>query len=96
MTDQLAGGWTLEKLRAKSPEERYTVWINARRNGSVEALELAKFIEASGLEYAPQGGISLSDPRVIEMRDVMSLPRGVGLALTPPRRVCLPWRASNR
>ncbi len=67
----LAGGWTLEKLWAKSPEERFNVWHNARRLGTPEALELANFIAHSGLDYAETGGISLSDPRVIEMDEVI-------------------------
>lgn len=60
---QLAGGWTLEKLQAKSDEERFNVWVNARAKGTPDALELARFIEESGLNYAPTGGISLIFPR---------------------------------
>ena len=65
---QLAGGWTLEKLEAKTPEERFNVWSNARAKGTLEADELAQFIERSGLNYAPTGGISMSYLRVLEMR----------------------------
>jgi hypothetical protein len=73
---QLAGGWTLEKLEAKTPEERFNVWSNARIKGTPEADELARFIEESGLNYAPTGGISMSDPRVLEMRDVIESAEG--------------------
>ena len=72
----MAGGWTLEKLRAKSAEERFNVWSNARAKGTPEADALALFIESSGLEYAPSGGISMSDPRVLEMRDILESAEG--------------------
>ncbi|QUD90358.1 hypothetical protein [Phenylobacterium montanum] len=71
LTEGLAGGWTIEKLKARSPEERYTVWRNALRKGTPEALQLARAIEGSGLDYAEKGGISMSDPRVLEMRDII-------------------------
>ncbi|MDX2336260.1 hypothetical protein [Brevundimonas vesicularis] len=78
---QLAGGWTLEKLQAKSAEERFNVWVNARAKGTSEATELARFIEQSGLDYAPSGGISMSDPRVIEMDDIISSAEGQAACL---------------
>jgi hypothetical protein len=59
---QLAGGWTLEKLQAKTAEERFNVWVNAKARGTPEADLLALYIEKPGLEYAPTGGISMSDP----------------------------------
>lgn len=71
MNAHLAGGWTLEKLKAKSPEDRFNVWVNARRRNTPEALELARVIEESGLDYAETGGISMSDPRVIEMDKII-------------------------
>jgi hypothetical protein len=77
----LAGGWTYERLAAKTAEERYNVWANAKAKGGVEAQELARFIETSGLDYAPTGGISMSDPRVLEMRDVIESPEGVAACL---------------
>jgi hypothetical protein len=76
MEGTLAGGWSFETLQAKSAEERFTVWENARRIGSPEALELARFIEASGLEYAPTGGISMTDPRVLEMDEIITSQEG--------------------
>jgi len=76
MSDQLAGGWTLAKLQARSPEERFTIWENARRKGTPDALALARFIEICGLDYAPTGGISMSDPRVIEMDEIINSPQG--------------------
>jgi hypothetical protein len=78
---ELAGGWTLEKLQAKSAEERFNVWVNARAKGTPEADELARFIELSGLNYAPSGGISMSDPRVIEMDEIISSPKGQAACL---------------
>lgn len=78
---QLAGGWTLEKLQAKSAEERFNVWVNAQAKGTLEATELARFIEQSGLDYAPCGGISMSDPRVIEMDDIISSSEGQAACL---------------
>lgn len=77
----LAGGWTYERLAAKTAEERFNVWLNAKAKSAVEAQELARFIEASGLDYAPTGGISMSDPRVLEMRDVIESPEGVAACL---------------
>jgi hypothetical protein len=77
----LAGGWTHERLAAKTAEERYNVWVNAKAKGAPEAQELARFIEASGLEYAPTGGISMSDPRVLEMRDVIESAEGQAACL---------------
>ena len=76
MSDGLAGGWDLARLQARSSEERHTIWRNALRKGDAEALALARFIESSGLEYAEKGGISMSDPRVIEMREVIESPEG--------------------
>jgi hypothetical protein len=73
---QLAGGWTFEKLQAKTPEERFNVWVNARRLGTPEALELATFIEGCGLDYGPTGGISMSDPRVVEMDEIINSDAG--------------------
>ncbi|WP_426039935.1 hypothetical protein [Brevundimonas sp. DC300-4] len=78
---QLAGGWTLEKLQAKTPEERFNVWTNARAKGTPEADDLAAFIESSGLNYTPTGGISMSDPRVIEMREIIESPAGQAACL---------------
>jgi hypothetical protein len=76
MGEQLAGGRTFEKLKAKSPDERYTIWHNARRLATPEALRLAQFIETSGLDYAPSGGISLSDPRMLKMRAIIASTKG--------------------
>lgn len=73
---QPAGGRTREKLEAKTSEERFRVWSNARAKGPLEAEELARFIEESGLNYAPFGGVSMSDPRVLEMRAVIESPEG--------------------
>lgn len=72
---QPAGGRTREKLEAKTSEERFRVWSNARAKGPLEAEELARFIEESGLNYAPFGGVSMSDPRVLEMRAVIETQR---------------------
>lgn len=77
----LARGWTHERLAAKTADERYNVWVNAKAKDTADAQELARFIEASGLEYAPTGGISMSDPRVIEMRDVIESPEGQAACL---------------
>lgn len=77
----LAGGWTLEKLQARTAEERFNVWSNAKTKGTPEADELASFIESSGLDYAPSGGISMSDPRVLEMRDVIESSEGQAACL---------------
>lgn len=88
MSEQHAGGWTLEKLQARSPEERFTVWENARRKGTPEALALAEFIARSGLDYSPKGGMSLSDPRAIEMDEIIHSPLG--------RAACLEATAAGR
>lgn len=71
----------MEKLAAKTPEERFNVWSNARAKGTPEADELAQFIEESGLNYTPTGGISMSDPRVLEMRDVIESAQGQAACL---------------
>ena len=76
-----AGGWNYERLAAKTAEERYNLWRNATSKDTIEAQDLARFIEASGLDYAPTGGISMSDPRVVEMRDVIESPEGVAACL---------------
>ncbi len=76
MTEPLPGGWTLQKLKAKTPEERHNVWRNAMARKTPEGLALAQFIEASGLAFAPSGGISMSDPRVLEMRGIIDSPEG--------------------
>ena len=55
MTEELPGGWTLQKLKVKSIEDRYTVWLTARRKGTPDAQRLVDFIEACGLEFAPAG-----------------------------------------
>ena len=88
MTEQLAGGWTLAKLQARSSEDRFNIWENARRQGTEAALTLAKFIEDSGLDYAPKGGISMSDPRVIEMNDIITSKDG--------RKACVAAADSGR
>ncbi len=80
-TTKLAGGWTFEKLQAKTPEERFNVWVNARAKKTAEADALAGFIEASGLDYAPTGGISMSDPRVLEMRELIESSEGQAACL---------------
>ncbi len=81
MTQPLAGGWTLERLRARTPEERHTIWRNAMAAATPQALALARFIETAGLAFAPTGGIGMSDPRVLEMRAVIESPEG--------RRTCV-------
>ena len=87
MSEVFAGGWTLAKLKAKSPEDRYRVWENARRRGDADAMALARLIETSGLEYAEQGGISMTDPRVIEMDEVITSEAG--------RRACVDATAAG-
>jgi hypothetical protein len=72
----MAVKWTLETLKAKSPEERFTIWQNAKRLGTAEALDLVRFIETSGLDYAPSGGMSRSDPRALEMEEIIQSPEG--------------------
>jgi hypothetical protein len=76
MLEQLPGGWTLERLKAKTPEERFTVWQNARRLGTPDALSLARYIETCGLDFAERGGMSLNDPRAVEMQEIIESPEG--------------------
>lgn len=76
MTMVLAGGWTYEKLKAKSAEERFRIWENARRKGTPEALDLAEYIQCCGLDLGGRGGMSRSDPRALEMDEVIQSREG--------------------
>lgn len=83
--EALAGGWTRSKLRAKTLAERYTIWENAKSKGTPDALQLAIVIEQLGEPYGPAGGISMSDPRVLEMRDIIEAPEGRAACLDTTR-----------
>ena len=74
--EPLAGNWTRAKLRGKTAAERYTIWEHAKRKATPDTLHLAATIEALGLPYGPDGGISMDDPRVLEMRDIIESPEG--------------------
>lgn len=76
MTEVYAGGWTVEKLKAQTAEGRYTIWDRARKLGTPEGDALAHVIATLDVPYAETGGISMSDPRVLEMRDIIESPEG--------------------
>ena len=62
--------WTEEKLGAKSPGERYQLYINARSMDSDDARALATMIEESGLPYSLDRALRTPDPVSIRVAEI--------------------------
>jgi hypothetical protein len=66
--------FTPEWLEKSTLEQRHTAWRNAREKGGPEGDALAEAIKASGLPYVPPGYLSMDDPRVIRMHEIVNSP----------------------
>lgn len=70
-------GWTIEKLKARSPEERWSLYANAMQIGSPEAKKLMVLIDGSGLALSKGGGLPAEHPTIVAIREVVMSPEGV-------------------
>lgn len=69
--------WTFEKLEARSPESRWTLYANAMRIGSPEAIKLMALIDGSGLALSKGGGLPADHPTIVAIRGVAMSSEGV-------------------
>jgi hypothetical protein len=63
--------WTKEKLASKSPHERETIYKNAKKKSTPEAIALVKMIEEAGLPYSDTACPTNDDPLSIAIYDVV-------------------------
>jgi hypothetical protein len=75
------GGVTRSWLRARSQNERYTVWKRAKALHSAEGNHLARAIELLGLPYAEPEPLPEGDPLMARMRDLIADPRARAAAV---------------
>jgi hypothetical protein len=75
------GGITRAWLRARTQNERYAVWKQAKSKHSAEGNHLARAIELLGLPYAEPEPLSEGDPMLGRMREIMAEPRARAAAL---------------
>lgn len=68
--------FTAEWLASATTERRHTAWRNARDKGNDVGHALADAIENSGLPYTPRGFLTLDDPRVLKMSEIINSPEG--------------------
>jgi hypothetical protein len=75
------GGWTREKLRERTQNERHAVWKRARALHSAEGNHLARAIERLGLPYAEPEPLTAEDALMDRMRAVMAEPAARSAAI---------------
>ena len=63
--------WTKETLASKSRHERETIYKNARKKNSPEAVTLVKMIEEAGLPYSDAACPTSDDPLTIAIYDLI-------------------------
>ncbi|OBQ82992.1 hypothetical protein [Mesorhizobium sp. WSM3873] len=71
---------TLEKLRTMSPQDRATLYENARKRVMEGGQEIIDLINSSGLPLR-SGGITLTDPLHIRMEEIIWSSEGKKLLL---------------
>ena len=75
------GGVTRAWLRARSQNERYSVWKRAKSLHSAEGNHLARAIELLGLPYAEPEPLAVDDPLMARMREIIDDPRARAAAV---------------
>jgi hypothetical protein len=75
------GGVTRSWLRARSQNERYSVWKRAKGLHSAEGNHLARAIELLGLPYAEPEPLADGDELLGRMRAIMAEPRARAAAV---------------
>ncbi|HWF77933.1 MAG TPA: hypothetical protein VN694_12240 [Caulobacteraceae bacterium] len=75
------GGVTRSWLRARSQNERYSVWKRAKALHSAEGNHLARAIELLGLPYAEPEPLGEGDELLARMREIMAEPRARAAAV---------------
>jgi len=75
------GGWTRNRLREKSQNERHAIWKRARALHSAEGNQLARAIELLGLPYAEPEPLAVDDPLGARMREIMATPQARSAAI---------------
>jgi hypothetical protein len=63
---------TPEKLGAMSVAERHQLWRNARVSNHPDAKKLLEMLEQSGLPYADNKVVGLTDPVALKMYDIIN------------------------
>ena len=81
--------WTKEKLASKSPHERETIYKNAKKKSTPEAIALVKMIEEAGLPYSDTSCPTNDDPLTIAIYDVVHSAPGLRPLLMQSRKVFL-------
>ena len=75
------GGITRAWLRARTQNERYAVWKQAKAKHSAEGNHLARAIELLGLPYAEPEPLVDDDPLLVRMSEIMAEPRARAAAI---------------
>ena len=69
--------WDIERLRALSPDDRWTLYANAMSKRTPEAQALMAMIDGSGLSLSKGGGLPAEHPTIRAIREVVMSPEGV-------------------
>jgi hypothetical protein len=67
--------WTIEKLKAKTPSERLTLYKNAVKLGDA-GKELISLLDEAGLPYSDDESLKGSDPLTLKIADIAFSPEG--------------------
>jgi len=73
--------YTITQLRAMTPSERHTLYKNARRIGGAKAEAVIALLEEAGLPYSEDSCVSLDDPIVLKMHEVVNSEQGLAAML---------------
>lgn len=69
--------YTIEKLKAKTLEERDQIYRNCLRNGGPEAEAIIEMLKATGLPYQKDRSLAHGDPTYRAMEIVINNPENV-------------------
>jgi hypothetical protein len=69
--------WTVERVKALSPGERWTLYSNAMKLSTPPAAALVRLIDEAGLPLSSGGGLPAEHPTIMAIREVVMGPRGV-------------------
>lgn len=88
--------WTEKRLAALSPSQRETLYKNARRQTSPEAIALTKLIEDTGLPFSEAKCPTEDDPLTIAIYDVIHSAQGRAAILDAVEKGLPPLGALDR
>ena len=74
--EKFLGGWTREKLKASSAEQRYEIWKRAKALHTADGNQLAREIERLGLPYEEPPELPEDDILSRVIRDIVTSDEG--------------------